>query len=70
MVEGRVLYLFDEDFNPELIGDDSLPVQYRLKAHVFEASLAAKAIIWGDRVVMNRFGRAGLIHSLDSGGAA
>lgn len=67
MVEGRVLWLSDSDFIPELMRDESRPIQFRLKPEAFDASLTAHMVVWGDRVVKNRFGRAGEITSEYSG---
>lgn len=61
MIEGRVLWLTDDDFKPELVGDESIPIQFRLKPAAFDASLTAHVVLWGDRVVKNRRGRAGEI---------
>lgn len=61
MIDGRVLWLSDRDFKPELIRDESIPVQFRLKPEAFDASLSAHVLLWGDRVIKNRHGRVGEI---------
>lgn len=61
MFDGRVVWLHDDDFKPELIHDESTPVQYRLKPEAFDASLTAHFLVWGDRVIKNRHGKTGEI---------
>lgn len=61
MFDGRVVWLHDDDFKPDLIRDESIPVQYRLKQEAFDASLSAHVLLWGDRVIKNRHGRVGEI---------
>ncbi|WP_342049901.1 MULTISPECIES: hypothetical protein [unclassified Cupriavidus] len=61
MIDGRVLWLSDRDFKPELIADESIPVQYRLLPEAFDASLGAHVLLWGDRVIKNVHGRSGHI---------
>ncbi|MEZ7780484.1 hypothetical protein O4A46_01595 [Cupriavidus gilardii] len=67
MIEGRVLWLNEDDFKPELVDDESIPVQFRLKPEAFDASLTAHVVLWGSRVVKNRHGSAGEIAAEYSG---
>lgn len=61
MLDGRVVWLTDSDFIPELKGNDSLPVMARLKDQALDAALLAKVVLWRNQVVKNVFGDVGEI---------